>query len=180
MREIITKIAKIKLEPNNLVSKVAIDDGKNFIIKGEYKVLLALERLGIKNVVRPKGVINANESNCLGFYMQYGGQTLTSVARQMSKEQLLSAKSQIFEALEEMAHFGIYHRDVHPTNIGIKFCGKNVEAKLFDFSLSWIKSEDIRWGRQSFKHPHLGKNKKLWDFDCDRYALDVSFAFFGA
>lgn len=87
--------------------------------------------------------------------------------------------SDLLEAVAEIEHRGIHHRDIKPDNIGIWNSedgegGSTQRAMLFDFSLAAAPADELRLGTIPYTDPFLGPpGRPEFDFAADRYSAAV-------
>jgi serine/threonine protein kinase len=87
-------------------------------------------------------------------------------------ERLRVAGDQLLSAVEYLAERDVLHRDVKPSNIGIRSDHEPFRVALFDFSLAATPRDDVLSGTAGYLDPHLGLGaRSSYDAAAEQYAV---------
>ncbi|WP_349426543.1 BREX system serine/threonine kinase PglW [Microbacterium sp. LWS13-1.2] len=163
------------------VLKVAVDDNAARRLDAEADVLAVLNSRRQPRVVRivETAPIQVGDRKAL-LLESAGDETLADVLRdrrRLSLDLLDRWGIDLLEALVSLDEAGVDHRDVKPSNLGIRE-QKSDRAKhlvLFDFSLAKASAATISAGTPPYLDPFLGTGTRLhWDSAAERYAAAVT------
>jgi serine/threonine protein kinase len=165
----------VQSENRTCVLKLALKPEYNERIRSEFEILQSLRD---DKIVAPIGSSAFEIKGLAAFLMERAGeQTLASWLHENGRpsvEILQRFGEDLLDILEVLERNGIPHRDIKPENIGIVTFGrdKNLHLKLFDFSLSRHRFDDVYAGTTDYRDPFL-VTRKLWDPAADRYSAAV-------
>ncbi|WP_433784416.1 protein kinase domain-containing protein [Actinomycetospora sp. CA-101289] len=87
-------------------------------------------------------------------------------------ERLRVAGDQLLSAVGYLADRGVFHRDVKPSNVGMRADRDPFRLALFDFSLAAAPRDDVVSGTRGYLDPHLGVgHRTTYDLAAEQYAV---------
>jgi serine/threonine protein kinase len=158
------------------VLKVAVDYAAAGRIAGEAEVLAGLDDPRLVRLVEGPVEVGGRQALVLE---SAGDETLGEVLRgreRLSLDLLERWGADLLEALVALDRAGVDHRDIKPTNLGVKE-GRSDRAKhlvLFDFSLSRAGAAAVTAGTPPYLDPFLDDpGRGRYDSAAERYAAAV-------
>ena len=87
-------------------------------------------------------------------------------------ERLRIAGDQLLSAVAYLADRRVLHRDVKPSNVGVRDDRDPFRLALFDFSLAAALADDVTSGTAGYLDPHLGVGERIsYDVAAEQYAV---------
>lgn len=87
-------------------------------------------------------------------------------------DRLRAAGDQILSAVQYLTDHDVFHRDVKPSNVGVRTDREPFRLTLFDFSLAVSPVEDVVSGTAGYLDPHLGVGGRTsYDAAAELYAV---------
>lgn len=158
------------------VLKVALDDAAAARIADEAEVLTSLDHPRLVRLV--EGPLDVGPRR--GLLLENAGpQTLgdaLSARTRLSLDLLERWGADVLEALVALERAGVDHRDVKPSNLGVRENrGDRVKhLVLFDFSLARAGAGSLTAGTPPYLDPFLGGTARpVWDSAAERYSAAV-------
>jgi serine/threonine protein kinase len=158
------------------VLKVAVDDAAAGRIAGEAEVLAGLDDPRLARLVEGPVEVGGRQALVLE---SAGDETLGEVLRsreRLSLDLLERWGADLLEALVALDRSGVDHRDIKPTNLGVRE-GRSDRAKhlvLFDFSLSRAGAAAVTAGTPPYLDPFLDDpDRGRYDSAAERYSAAV-------
>jgi serine/threonine protein kinase len=158
------------------VLKVALESGKNKLLRDEGEVLSGLDHPG---VVRWAETLDV-QGRAVLVLASSGPETLRERLTQDGRLGLDLLRRWGDDLLGTVCYLhdqGIAHRDIKPDNLAVAPRGKDktLHLVLFDFSLSRTSQEDIRLGTPRYLDPFLSlRQPRRWDEAAERFAAAVT------
>jgi serine/threonine protein kinase len=163
------------------VLKVAVDDNAAKRLDAEAEVLATLNGRKQPRIVRIIETAPVQVGDRKALLLESAGEeTLADVLRdrrRLSLDLLDRWGTDLLEALVSLDEAGVDHRDVKPSNLGVRE-QKSDRAKhlvLFDFSLAKASAATLSAGTPPYLDPFLGTGaRQHWDSAAERYAAAVT------